>query len=240
MKIYPAIDILGGKAVRLRQGLASEATTYGDPLTMATRWQECGAEWLHIVDLDGAFEGQPRNIEAVRGIAAEHPSLKIQLGGGIRNMNTVETLLGAGIHRVVLGTSAVQDRDFVKAALATYADRIVIGIDARDGKARIGGWTKDSTIGAVELAQALESIGARLVVYTDISRDGELQGPNIEATLHLIRNTGLSVIASGGVSAIDDVDRLSSLSEPRLDGVIIGKALYEGRIQLEEALTYAR
>jgi phosphoribosylformimino-5-aminoimidazole carboxamide ribotide isomerase len=240
MKIYPAIDILGGKAVRLKQGRAEEATIYGEPIDMAARWKNAGAEWLHVVDLDGAFEGEPRNLEILRKITSAFPTLKIQVGGGVRNMSIVEKMLNGGVHRVVLGTAAVQDQTFVKRALAEYPERIAIGIDAREGKAKISGWTQDSDIGAVDLARRLEGIGARIVIYTDIARDGVLQGPNVDATLDMIHRTTLSVIASGGVSTLDDVRQLGDINEPRLDGVIIGKALYEERFQLEDALTYAR
>lgn len=240
MKIYPAIDILGGKAVRLRQGRAAEATVYGDPVDMAARWARSGATWLHIVDLDGAFAGEPKNTAALREIRAALPELKIQVGGGIRNAASVETLMSAGIDRVILGTAAVNDQDFVKSAIYSYADRIAIGIDARNGMVQVAGWTADSRIGAIELARKLEALGARLVIYTDIARDGVLVGPNVDATLELITSTTLSVIASGGMSSIEDVQRLAELDHSRLDGVIIGKALYEGRFQLEEALAYAR
>jgi phosphoribosylformimino-5-aminoimidazole carboxamide ribotide isomerase len=240
MKIYPAIDILGGKAVRLKQGRASDATVYGKPLEMAQRWVEKGAEWLHVVDLDGAFEGKPRNIDLLREMAATVPTAKIQVGGGVRSMSVVESLLDAGIQRVVLGTAAVQDPDFVEHALKERTNNVAIGIDARDGNVRVAGWTEDSNINAIDLAKKLEGLGAHLVIYTDIARDGILTGPNLAATKQMLDSTKLSVIASGGMSSLADVQRLSELNHPRLDGVIIGKALYEGLIQLEEALPYAR
>jgi phosphoribosylformimino-5-aminoimidazole carboxamide ribotide isomerase len=240
MKIYPAIDILGGKAVRLIQGRKDEATVYGDPVEMALRWVEKGADWLHVVDLDGAFEGQPRNMEAIRNMAAAVRAAKIQVGGGIRSMPIIERLRAAGVRRVVLGTAAVQDRQFVESALAEHGDSVAIGIDARDGKVRVSGWTEESKIGALDLARELEALGARLVIYTDISRDGVLVGPNVEATREMLNQTGLSVIASGGVSSMLDLEHLAAIDHPRLDGVIIGKALYEGRIQIEEALASAR
>jgi phosphoribosylformimino-5-aminoimidazole carboxamide ribotide isomerase len=240
MKIYPAIDILDGKAVRLVQGRKEDATVYGDPVEMALKWVSKGADWLHVVDLDGAFEGQPRNIEVVRRMAAAVPAAKIQVGGGIRNMSTVESLRRAGIHRVVLGTAVVQDREFVTKALTEYRDSVAIGIDARDGNVRVSGWTEASNIGAIQLACELQDLGARRVIYTDISRDGVLIGPNVEAMREMIDKTELSVIASGGVSSLSDLQRLAEIDHPRLDGVIIGKALYEGRIQVEEALASAR
>ena len=240
MKIYPAIDILGGKAVRLKQGRASDATVYGEPLEMAVKWVSKGAEWLHVVDLDGAFQGKPKNLDLLRDMAAAVPNAKIQVGGGVRSMSVVESLLDAGVQRVVLGTAAVQDPDFVKHALAERKHNIAIGIDARDGNVHVAGWTEDSHVAAVDLAQRLEDLGARLFIYTDIARDGVLEGPNIEATQELLEGTNSSVIASGGVASLTDVRRLSELHHWRLEGVIIGKALYEGRFQIEEALAYAR
>jgi phosphoribosylformimino-5-aminoimidazole carboxamide ribotide isomerase len=236
MKIYPAVDILNGKAVRLRQGRKEDVTVYGRPVDMAQRWVEAGTEWLHVVDLDGAFEGQPRNHGAIAEIAAAFPDLKIQVGGGLRDMATLESLFKAGIRRAVLGTSIVTDSAFSTQALETWNERIAIGIDARDGVAKVAGWTEDSKIGAIDLARRLEDQGARLVIYTDISRDGVLVGPNIPALQQMLDGTGLRVIASGGVSKTGDVRTLSEIRHPRLDGVIIGKALYEGLVRLEDAL----
>jgi phosphoribosylformimino-5-aminoimidazole carboxamide ribotide isomerase len=240
MKIYPAIDILGGRAVRLKQGRKNEATIYGDPVEMATKWVRKGAEWLHVVDLDGAFEGVPKNLTVLREMAAAVPAAKIQVGGGIRNMSTVETLLDAGIRRIVLGTAAVEDQAFVMTALAEHASKIAIGIDARDGNVQVAGWTQNSHIVAVELARQLQGLGVALIIYTDIARDGVLEGPNVDAMRQMLENTELHVIASGGVSSIDDVHTLAEINHPRLEGIIIGKALYEGRIQIEEALANAR
>ena len=240
MKIYPAIDILSGKAVRLKQGRKSDATIYGDPLEMATKWVSKGAEWLHVVDLDGAFQGKPKNLDLLREMAAAVPLAKIQVGGGVRSMQVVESLLDAGIQRVVLGTAAVQDQAFVKQALSDRTHNIAIGIDAREGNVQVAGWTEDSHIDAIDLARRLQDLGARLVVYTDIARDGVLEGPNVEATKEMLEFTDLSMIASGGVSSIADVRKIAELDHWRLDGVIIGKALYEGHVKIEEALAYAR
>jgi len=236
MNIYPAVDILNGQAVRLRQGRKEDVTVYGHPLEMAQRWARAGAEWLHVVDLDGAFEGSPRNHASIAEIAAAIPVLKLQIGGGMRSMQALDQAFQAGVRRAVLGTSAVTDSAFVKEALKRWGDRIAIGIDARDGIAKVSGWTEDSKVGAIELARRLEGEGATRVIYTDISRDGVLVGPNIPALRQMIDGTGLQVIASGGVSQIDDVRALSEIKEPRLDGVIIGKALYEGHVKLEDAL----
>jgi phosphoribosylformimino-5-aminoimidazole carboxamide ribotide isomerase len=239
MTIYPAIDILGGQAVRLIQGRKDQTTVYGDPIEMAAKWVNKGAEWLHVVDLDGAFEGKPKNLGVLRNMAAAVPKTKIQVGGGIRSMSTVGLLFDAGIERIVLGTAAVQDKEFVKNALVKHSGRVAIGIDARDGTVQVSGWTEDSQIGALDLARSLQDAGVRLVIYTDISRDGVLEGPNVEATRQMLANTQLSVIASGGVSSLKDVHRLAEINHPRLEGVIIGKALYEGRIRIEEALANA-
>jgi phosphoribosylformimino-5-aminoimidazole carboxamide ribotide isomerase len=227
MNIYPAVDILNGQAVRLRQGRKEDVTVYGRPLEMAQRWAHAGAEWLHVVDLDGAFEGGPRNHASIAEIAAAIPKLKVQVGGGMRSMAALDQVFQAGVHRAVLGTSAVIDTAFVKEALKRWGDRVAIGIDARDGIAKVSGWTEDSKIGAIDLARRLESEGAKCVIYT---------GPNIPALRQMIEGTGLQVIASGGVSKVDDVRALSEIRHPRLDGVIIGKALYEGHVKLEDAL----
>jgi len=240
MKIYPAIDILDGKAVRLRRGRRAEATVYGDPLEMARKWVSKGAEWLHVVDLDGAFLGRLKNLDLLREMAAAVPLAKIQVGGGIRSIAVVESLLDAGIQRVVLGTAAVEDPAFVKQALKQQPHNIAVGIDALDGNVQVAGWTENSHIRAITLAKRLQELGARVVIYTDISRDGVLAGPNIEATKEMLESTDLSVIASGGVSSIADLRHLAELDHSRLDGVIIGKALYEGLIGIEEALAHAR
>jgi len=236
MNIYPAVDILNGQAVRLRQGRKDDVTVYGRPAEMARRWADAGSEWLHVVDLDGAFEGSPRNQASIAEIVTAAPDLKVQVGGGMRSMEILESVFKAGAARVVLGTSAVTDPSFTREALRTYGNRVAIGIDARDGVAKVSGWTEDSQIGAVELAQRLERDGARLVIYTDIARDGVLVGPNLVSLRQMLDGTSLKVIASGGVSKIDDVRALVEMKHARLDGVIIGKALYEGLVNLQEAL----
>ena len=207
---------------------------------MATKWVSKGAEWLHVVDLDGAFLGRLKNLDLLREMAAAVPFAKIQVGGGIRSITVVESLLDAGIQRVVLGTAAVEDPAFVKQALKEQPHNIAVGIDALDGNVQVAGWTENSHIRAITLAKRLQELGARVVIYTDISRDGVLAGPNIEATKEMLESTDLSVIASGGVSSIADLRHLAELDHSRLDGVIIGKALYEGLIGIEEALAHAR
>ena len=242
MNLYPAIDILGGRAVRLRQGRPEEATVYGTPLEMARRWAQCGARWLHIVDLDGAFEGRPVNTESITRIRSECRDVRIQVGGGIRGLEAVEQLIEVGVDRVILGTAAVKDPEMLALALERFGDRIAVGIDARDGIVRLSGWTATTELTSLELAFRLESMGVGLIIYTDISRDGELVGVNVDSTRTMLESTGLRVIASGGVSTSDDILKLRELEHPRLEGVIIGKALYEGTIDLEEtlALTHAR
>ena len=240
MKIYPAIDIMGGQAVRLKQGRKADATVYGDPVDMAVKWVRKGSEWLHVVDLDGAFLGRLEHLDLLRRMAAVVPHAKIQVGGGIRSMSAVNSLLNSGVRRVVLGTAAVQDPEFVKQALREQPENVAIGIDALDGKVKVAGWTEESQDSAITLARKFQDLGARLVIYTDISRDGILKGHNLEATKEMLEQTTLSVIASGGVSSIEDVRHLIQLDHPRLDGVIIGKALYDGLIPIEEALANAR
>jgi phosphoribosylformimino-5-aminoimidazole carboxamide ribotide isomerase len=237
MIVYPAIDILNGKAVRLLQGRAEDATVYGEPVEMAHRWVSAGASWIHIVDLDGAFEGDPRNRGIVRHIASSFPEVQIQLGGGIRDMESLEDVLEAGVARAVLGTSLVTQPAFAGEALRRYRDRIALGIDARNSLVKVAGWAEETYIEAISLARRLEQdFGAKIVIYTDISRDGALTGHNVEATRAMIQGTGLQVIASGGVAALEDLQALAELREPRLNGVIVGKALYEGRMSIEEAL----
>jgi phosphoribosylformimino-5-aminoimidazole carboxamide ribotide isomerase len=240
MILYPAIDILGGRAVRLRQGRREDVTDYGTPIGMARRWVRAGARWLHVVDLDGAFEGRRRNLGVIRDMKRECPSVRIQTGGGIRDIATVEQLLDEGASRVVLGTAAVEDRGFLLRALDRFPGRVAVGIDARDGAVRLEGWTKSASVETLELARGMEVAGVELVVYTDISRDGEFTGVNVDATETLLDATGLRVIASGGVASVDDIARLRNLGHPRLDGAVIGKALYEGRIDLAEAFAVTR
>jgi phosphoribosylformimino-5-aminoimidazole carboxamide ribotide isomerase len=203
---------------------------------MAERWARAGAQWLHVVDLDGAFEGKPQNHRSIAEIATAVPELKVQVGGGMRSMAALEGVFQAGVQRAVLGTSVVTDSAFVKDALKAWGERIAIGIDARDGFAKVSGWTQDSNLRAVDLARRLQNDGAGLVIFTDISRDGVLVGPNIQSLQEMIDGTHLRVIASGGVSKLEDVQVLSNMKHPRLDGVIIGKALYEGLVRLEDAL----
>ena len=235
MQIFPAIDILGGKAVRLKQGRYDQVTIYNeDPVAQARVWAEGGAEWIHVVDLDGARDGMPANIDSVRAIAAA-VDVPIQTGGGIRSMATLEALIDAGVSRCVLGTTLVTEPEFVAAACAAYPEAVVAGIDARDGKVAIEGWRQGTERGVFELVHELELLGVRRVVYTDISRDGMQQGANYGAYRALAGQIEIPIIASGGVSTLDDIRDLASIG-PGVEGAIVGTALYEGAFTLPEAI----
>ncbi|HHV59036.1 MAG TPA: 1-(5-phosphoribosyl)-5-[(5-phosphoribosylamino)methylideneamino]imidazole-4-carboxamide isomerase [Clostridiaceae bacterium] len=236
MVIYPAIDIKDGKCVRLLQGRFENVTTYSDNLEeVALRWKSCGADWLHVVDLDGARTGSPINHDLI-GRIAERTGIKVQAGGGIRSLEAVENLLGKGVSRVIIGTSAVRDPDFVRKAIERFGSRIIIGIDARDGQVCIDGWEKASSENAYDFAGKIESLGIKTIIYTDISRDGMLQGPNLAAMERMAHAVGIDVIASGGVGKPEDI---INLKRTGVSGVIIGKALYTGNIDLKEAIDLA-
>lgn len=234
MKLFPAIDMKNGQCVRLQQGRFEDVTVYSnDVAEIAKRFEKAGARYIHTVDLDGAVAGQGMNTEALRRIV-ESVSIPVQTGGGIRNMEHVDQKLALGVQRVIIGTAAVKNPGFMKEALKKYGpERVVAGIDASNGMVALEGWKEISRVTAVELGRMMYEMGARYVVYTDISRDGMLNGPNIEATKLLQEETGLTVIASGGVSGMRDLENLSMAG---IQGVIIGKALYEGRIDLVKAV----
>ncbi|WP_027416298.1 1-(5-phosphoribosyl)-5-[(5-phosphoribosylamino)methylideneamino]imidazole-4-carboxamide isomerase [Aneurinibacillus terranovensis] len=234
--IYPAIDIRGGKCVRLLQGDYARETVYGDsPLGMAKQWAEQGAEWVHLVDLDGAKAGHPINDEIVLAIA-RGLDVPVQIGGGLRRMEDVDRYLEGGVSRVILGTAAIQDQPFAEQVLAKYGDKVAIGIDARNGYVATHGWLETSEVTAEELARILIAKGAETFIYTDISRDGTLEGPNTEAIVRLARATGKNVIASGGVSVEQDLLELARYAKDGVGGAIVGKALYTDRIQLANAI----
>lgn len=231
MIIYPAIDIKGGKCVRLTQGLKDQEKVYYDwPQEVARLWQEKGARWLHVVDLDGAFGGRVRNYEIVKEMVTS-ATIPIQIGGGIRSLENIEAWLALGIKRVILGTKALEDPVMLKEALKRFSEEIVVSIDAKNGLVTTEGWVKTSSIKAVDFAMRLEAQGVRRIVYTDISRDGMLSGPNFEALENLKGAVGLEIIASGGISSLKD---LTALQRMGIEGAIVGKALYEGRIDLAE------
>jgi phosphoribosylformimino-5-aminoimidazole carboxamide ribotide isomerase len=236
MILFPAIDLKDGHCVRLRQGEMAEATVFNeDPAAQARSFEEQGFEWLHVVDLNGAFAGKPVNAEAVDAIlAAVH--IPVQLGGGIRDLDTIVTWLDKGIDRVILGTAAVRNPNFVREAARDFPGCIAVGIDARDGKVAVEGWSETSDIGARDLARRFEDAGVAAIIYTDIGRDGVLAGLNLKATAALARMTSIPVIASGGLASLDDVRALLHPDYARLEGAIAGRALYDGRLDPAEAL----
>ena len=235
MKVIPAIDIKDGKVVRLRQGKAEDETIYFDsPSEAARMWVAEGADFIHVVDLDGAIEGRLKNLKLVKEIV-DNLNVKIELGGGIRDERTVQEVIDAGIDKVVIGTKALEE-DFISKISNKFGDRIVVGIDAKDGIVLTKGWLFKTKTQAVELAEKMAHFGVKTINYTDISRDGMLAGPNIEGLKKMLKVPGIDIIASGGVSTIGDVERLKRLEPAGLKGMIIGKALYEKTIDLREAL----
>ncbi len=241
MLIIPAVDIKDGKCVRLVQGNMDRDTVYDDiPWRMARRWQDAGGSFLHIVDLNGAFAGRGVNDDAVADIIA-NTDMQTELGGGIRDIARITKLLDMGIGRVILGTVAVEDPDLVLQAIDLYGpERIVVGIDARNGIAKIRGWASNGGVPAVALAHDMQDLGVIRIIYTDISRDGMLLGPNLKDTEKIALATGLKIVASGGVATIDDIRALKQLESAGVEAVIIGKALYEGRLDLADAIREAR
>lgn len=237
MRAIPAIDIMDGRCVRLIRGDFDRRSTYGtDPSAVAATWQSKGAELIHVVDLDGARAGHPVNLQAISGIL-DTVSVPIEVGGGIRSFETASHLLGKGVRRVVLGTAAVTEPDLVKRLIDSFSpDRVVVGIDARGGQVATSGWTDTHLVKATELARAIKSLGVIEVIYTDIDKDGMMSGPSMESTRELAAESGLRVIASGGVSTLSDLTRLKDLEQDGVTGVIIGKALYEGAVKLEDAI----
>jgi phosphoribosylformimino-5-aminoimidazole carboxamide ribotide isomerase len=234
--IIPAIDIRGGKCVRLLQGDFQRETVYsGDPVEVALRWAGKGAERIHLVDLDGSREGRPANDAVIRRILSA-VDVPVELGGGIRDIATVDTYLGLGVRWVILGTAALKNRDFVVEACRRYPGRVILGIDAKGGKVAVEGWTEATRADVLEVARRYEDLGLAALVYTDISRDGMETGVNVPATERLARSVGIPVIASGGVAGIGDIDRLLAVADSGILGVITGKALYTGALDLEEAI----
>jgi phosphoribosylformimino-5-aminoimidazole carboxamide ribotide isomerase len=236
MILYPAIDLKDGQCVRLRQGLMSEATVFGDnPAAQALSFEKAGFRYLHVVDLNGAFEGEPVNAAPVRSILGTI-SIPMQLGGGIRTMKQIEAWLGAGVTRVILGTVAVRNPALVREAAAAFPERVAVGIDAKDGRVAIEGWAETSELTAAELARRFEDAGVAAIIYTDISRDGLLTGLNLDATAALAREVSIPVIASGGLASIADIEQLVQPQYAMLGGAIAGRALYDGRLDAAAAL----
>ena len=240
MILFPAIDLKNGEAVRLEQGDMARATVFNrDPVAQARDFESQGFEWLHLVDLDGAFAGKPVN---ARAVAAIRKAIKIpmQLGGGIRDLATVDKWLSEGIARVIIGTAAVRDPDFVKAAAKKFPGKVAVGIDARAGKVAVSGWAEETQLEAVELARLFENGGVAAIVYTDVERDGMMQGLNLDATIALAESVSIPVIASGGLASIDDVRALVAPRAKKLAGAIAGRALYDGGLDAKAALAILR
>jgi len=240
--ILPAIDLKGGQCVRLRQGRADDATVYGnDPAAQAREWADQGARWLHVVDLDGAFQGKPAHLEII-GEMVKAAGIPVECGGGLRSDSDLEALLACGVSRAILGTRALEHVDELAVLAAKYGERLAVGIDARDGFVQVKGWTETSKITAVELARQAASAGVKTIIYTDTATDGMLRGPNFSGNAELCDAVGVEcqVIASGGITTADDITRLRALKRGNLAGAIVGKALYEGRTSIAELLAAAR
>lgn len=240
MKIIPAVDIKGGRCVRLTQGKEDQETIYSDdPKAMAEHWDEQGAQLIHVVDLDGAFQGLPKNVDLIKDIIYSS-TVDIQVGGGIRSLEAIAAYVNAGVYRVILGTIAHENPAFVEEACKQFPGKIIIGIDAQDGKVAIKGWTEVSEQTAADLAKSMEPMGVAGFIFTDISRDGMLQGPNLDSIRQFAQATSLPIIASGGISGIQDVVSLLSLKSEGVEGMITGKALYDKRLDFKEALKQVR
>ena len=239
MIIFPAIDIRGGKCVRLFKGDFAQETVFGDkPEEMAAKWQAQGGKFLHLVDLDGALAGKSQNLDTIKKIIAA-VDIPVELGGGIRTMENIDEVLALGVRRVILGSVAVKNPELVKEACSKYGDRIVVGIDAKDGIVAVDGWGVSGNVDAVELAKKMAEAGVKTIIYTDISRDGTLSGVNVEATARLARESGINVVASGGVSSIEDIKALLPYEKDGIEGVIVGKSIYTGSLDLKEAIALA-
>ena len=236
MLIIPAIDLKDGQCVRLRQGLMDDSTVFSDdPVAMASRWVEAGCRRLHLVDLNGAFAGEPINGAVVTAIAAAYPDLPIQIGGGIRTLETIEHYINAGVSYVIIGTKAVKEPEFVAEACAAFPGKVIVGLDARDGLVATDGWAEVSEVRATDLARRFESDGVAAIVYTDIARDGMMQGVNVEATVAMAQASSIPVIASGGITDIQDIRALMNVAHTGICGAITGRAIYEGTLDVADA-----
>ena len=239
MLVIPAIDIRRGKVVRLKMGdYAKEKPYQFTPVAAARRWVDCGAERLHIVDLDGARKGKVTNLATLKKILSAI-SIPVEFGGGVRDLEAVSLILKEGVSEVILGTRAITDKDFLKEVLRKFPKRIIVSVDVREGDVKVAGWLKGTGKNPLDLVKALESVGVTKIIYTDISKDGVLEGPNIKRIEEILKITDISLIASGGVASLDDIKRLKELEDLGLFGVIIGKALYEDKIDLKEAIRIA-
>ncbi len=236
MLIIPAIDLKGGKCVRLLKGEEGTETVFSeDPLETARKWENSGAKLIHVVDLDGAFSGEPRNFEIIRDIV-NTVSADVQIGGGIRNINTVEKYISLGVRRVILGTSAFQDRKFLIDTCKSFPERVVVGIDTKMGKIAVKGWKEVIDLNAEDFLKDLNSLGVSLVIHTDVDRDGTMEGVNLISIKRFVESSPIPVITSGGISSMEDIEKLSSLKDFGLVGIILGKSIYTGKINLREAI----
>ncbi|MGN8831221.1 1-(5-phosphoribosyl)-5-[(5-phosphoribosylamino)methylideneamino]imidazole-4-carboxamide isomerase [Selenomonas montiformis] len=239
MLIFPAIDIRGGKCVRLLKGDFNQETVFSDrPEEMARQWEKQGAEYLHLVDLDGARAGHPENLETVKRIL-DSVSIPVELGGGIRTMENIDTVLSLGVQRVILGSVAVKDPELVRQACKKYQERIVVGIDAKDGIVAVDGWGVSGNVDVTTLAKEMKKAGVKTIIYTDISRDGTLKGVNVKATAELARESGVRIVASGGVKSTTDIEALKPYEKDGIEGVIVGKSIYMGTLDLQLAIEIA-
>jgi phosphoribosylformimino-5-aminoimidazole carboxamide ribotide isomerase len=237
MIVIPAVDISSGKCVRLSQGRKEEKKEYSDnPVEMALKWEAQGAKLLHLIDLDRAIDGSDANVNVIADVV-KALKIPVELGGGMRSINGIDWAVSTGVARVIIGTSAIENRRFVQEALKKFNEKIIIGIDAKDDYVAVKGWKEITKIKLLELALEMENIGVKRIIYTDIKRDGMLAGPNINEVKKILKSTNLNVIASGGISSIEDIKKLKSLNNPRLEGVIVGKALYERKFTLKEAIS---
>ncbi len=236
MLLIPAIDLKEGKCVRLRQGRMEDDTVFSDdPVAVAGKWVEAGAKRIHLVDLDGAFAGKPKNAEIIQNIAKAFPDVPIQVGGGIRDEDTIQGYLEAGVQFVIIGTKAVSEPHFVSDVAVEFPGHIIVGLDAKNGKVAIDGWSKLSRHDVIDMAQKFEADGVEAIIYTDISRDGMMSGVNVEATVKLAKAIHIPVIASGGITNIDDIKALGKVADEGIMGAITGRAIYEGTLDFAEA-----
>jgi len=239
MLLIPAIDIKEGKCVRLRQGLMDDSTVFSDsPLAMADKWVELGAKRIHLVDLDGAFAGKPANAEVINTIAEKYPDVPIQIGGGIRDENTIQAYLDAGVEYVIIGTRAANEPEFIAEIAPRFAKHLIIGLDAKDGMVAVDGWATLTEHNVIDLAKRFENDGVQAIIYTDIARDGMMQGVNLQATQALAESVSIPIIASGGVTNMTDLVELQKIEHSGISGVITGRAIYEGTLDFAEGQHY--
>ena len=239
MLLIPAIDIKEGKCVRLRQGLMEDSTVFSDsPLAMSDKWVELGAKRLHLVDLDGAFAGKPANADVINAIAEKYPNVPIQIGGGIRDEKTIQGYIDAGVDYVIIGTRAANEPEFIAEIAQEFGKHLIIGLDAKDGIVAVDGWATLTKHNVVDLAKRFENDGVQAIIYTDIARDGMMQGVNLDATKHLAESVDIAIIASGGVTNMDDLIELQKIEASGISGVITGRAIYEGSLDFAEGQAY--